>query len=69
VKSDGKIIFENTLAKGSVENWQAKENLELWIGRADALDLTFNGKHIGSPGSGRIRKVIFDHSGMKIVKK
>jgi hypothetical protein len=69
VKSDGKVIFENTLGKGSVKTWEAKDELELWVGRGDALDLTLNDNHLGSPGRGRIRRVIINREGMKIQKK
>ncbi len=69
VTSDGRVIFQNTLAEGSQMQWQADDQLELWVGRGDALDLTLNDTHIGSPGVGRIRRVIFDRSGMTIKKK
>ncbi len=69
VKSDGKIIFESTLDKGSSKIWEAKNELELWVGRGDALKLTLNDSYIGSPGSGSIRSVIINHEGMKVRKK
>ena len=69
VKSDGEVIFENTLSKNSVMTWEAKDELELWVGRGDALDLTLNDNHLGSPGRGRIRRVIINREGMKVHKK
>lgn len=69
VKSDGRIVFENILAKNSSSKWQAKKELELWVGRGEALTLSINGKDLGSPGSGRIRRVIIRHDGMKVQKK
>ncbi|NQT06000.1 MAG: DUF4115 domain-containing protein [Candidatus Omnitrophica bacterium] len=69
VKSDGNVIFVQTLPKGSVETWGADEELELWVGRAEALELTLNGKRLGSPGRGRIRRLIINKNGFKIGKK
>jgi cytoskeletal protein RodZ len=69
VTSDGKVIFQNTLAKGATRQWRADKELELWVGRGDALDLTLNDKHLGSPGVGRIRRVTINHEGMSIKKK
>lgn len=69
VKSDGNVIFEHTLAKGSIENWEARDELELWVGRAEALSFTLNGKALDSPGRGRIKKIIIDHYGLKVEKK
>ena len=69
VRSDGKTIFESTLDKGSSRIWEAKNELELWVGRGDALKLTLNDSYIGSPGSGSIRSVIINHEGMKVRKK
>ncbi|MFH1752675.1 MAG: RodZ domain-containing protein [Candidatus Omnitrophota bacterium] len=69
VRSDGKTIFENTLDKGASEIWEAKDELELWVGRGDALKLTLNDAYIGSPGSGSIRSVLITREGMKVRKK
>lgn len=69
VKSDGKVIFEHTLPAGSVENWKAQDELELWIGRAEALNFTLNGKKIDSPGKGRIRKLVIDRKGIRVEQK
>ncbi len=69
VKSDGKIIFEHTLSKGNIESWKADDELELWVGRAEALDLTLNNRHLGSPGQGRIKKLIINRTGLKIEER
>ncbi len=69
VKSDGKIIFEHTLPKGSEESWTADESFELWVGRAEALDFTLNDIKLSSPGRGRIKKLVVDHKGLHIEKK
>jgi len=50
VKADGKIIFQGVLAKGSSENWKAKEKIELWIADAGALQLEVNGRFLDRIG-------------------
>ena len=52
VKSDGTVIFQNVLPKGSQESWTAKEELELWTGNAGAMELILNGTPLGNPGIG-----------------
>ena len=69
VKSDGKVIFERTLPKDSAKEWTADNELEIWAGRAEALDLALNGRQLGSPGRGRVRKIIIDHEGMRVEKR
>ncbi len=46
VKADGQSIFGRTLPKGSRERWQAKERLELRIGKPEALEIFLNGEPI-----------------------
>lgn len=69
VKSDGKIIFENILEKDSQHDWRADKELELWVGRGEALNLTLNGEYLGSPGSGSIRSIKVTSEGIKVRKR
>lgn len=69
VKADGKIIFEHTLKKASVETWSAKKELELWVGKAEALNLSLNGVSLASPGSGRIKRIVINHNGLTVEEK
>lgn len=65
VKSDGTVIFQNVLPKGSKESWTAKEELELWTGNAGAMELSLNGRPLGSPGSGVKKGIKVTHEGLK----
>jgi len=64
IKSDGAVIFQNTLSKGSRESWVAKRELEIWTGNAKATKLTLNGKSLGSLGRGVKKGVKITHSGL-----
>lgn len=65
VKADGAVIFQNVLAKGSVENWTAKRELELWTGNAGAMRLTLNGKPLEGLGRGVRKGVRITHAGIQ----
>lgn len=62
LKKDGVIMFNNVLTRGVVESVVANENIELGIGKAEALDLTLNGMPIILPPN----KVKF---GLEITRK
>ena len=47
---DGKTAFEGILEKGKTENWQGKESIVLRAGNAGALEVTVNGKKLGTFG-------------------
>jgi len=70
VKADGKVVFQMTLAKGSMESWSADNRIELSGRNIEQLDMEVNGKHIGSLGGGerRIRKVVITQEGLTVKK-
>ncbi len=70
VKTDGEVVFEMTMKKGTIENWEAKKTIELSGRNISDLDLEVNGKHIGTLSSSnrRAKRVIITKEGL-IVKK
>ena len=69
VKKDGKVVFEDTLPKGGKKEWFAADKIELWVGRAEALNFTINGKSIGNIGKGKIKNIQISRRGLKIRNK
>ena len=69
IEEGGKTVFTGTLKKGDKKEIKSQKELELWIGRAEALSLTINGKHIGQIGRGTIKKVIINRQGLRIGKE
>ncbi len=65
VKADGRIIFQNTLQKGQVEKWQAKDEIELRIGKPEALYVYLNGKPINLKKAKVKRGLIITHEGIE----
>ena len=59
VISDGKLLFQGVLPKGSRETWKAGSRFRLQIGNAGALELTLNDKLLGMLGeNGQILKEV-----------
>ena len=66
VKSDGSVIFQDVLRKGSQENWTAKDELKLWTGNAGVMEMVLNGKPLGSPGIGVKKGIRVTREGLKL---
>ena len=66
IKSDGEVIFRNVLPKGSVEAWKAKKGIELWIGKAEALEFVLNGHSLGSLGRGVMKGILITRKGVEL---
>jgi len=68
VKSDGRVIFQNSLKKGRSESWQAKEKIELSLGNAGVVELEVNGKRI--PVLGRrgqaLKNILITRDGLSV---
>ncbi|MGB2706375.1 MAG: RodZ domain-containing protein [Candidatus Omnitrophota bacterium] len=69
VKKDGKTVFEGTLQKKEKKNWSAQNEIELWVGKAEALTFTINGRPLGKVGKGRIRNIRISRRGLKVEHK
>lgn len=65
VKSDNKTIFEKTLPKGKSERWQAKEKIELLIGKPEALEVFLNGRPVDLKKAGVKKGLIITHTGIE----
>ncbi|MBI2447090.1 MAG: DUF4115 domain-containing protein, partial [Candidatus Omnitrophica bacterium] len=63
---DGKKMFEEVLKEGSSEKWEANEKIELWVGKAEGLELERNGQPLGPLGYGIIKNILITREDMKI---
>lgn len=66
VISDGTVIYEDILKKGSQENWQAKKSLKISTGRAEALNAELNGARLGPLGKGVVKGILITKDGLKL---
>ena len=65
VKADGSVVFQNVLAKGAKESWDAQKELELWTGNAGAMNLALNGKPLEGVGRGVRKGIRITHAGIE----
>ena len=65
VKKDGVLMFKRVMPKGAVESFTPKEMLEIYVAKAEAIELILNGKSLGSPGRGIIKDLEITRSGIK----
>ena len=63
---DGVLIFSRVMAKDLVENITANESIELEISRAQALDLTLNGRPIALPTKSSIFTLVITRKGVRL---
>ena len=50
VQVDGQAAFEGTVEKGKEMSWKGKESVEIRAGNAGGIQVTFNGKDMGTLG-------------------
>ena len=50
VKVDGNIVLSETVKAGTNLNWKANQQIDITVGNAGAVDITFNGQPAGKLG-------------------
>ena len=66
LKKDGVTIFKRVLPKGAEEVFTANRSINMFVGRAEAIEIIVNGKSLGAPGKGVIRNIEVTSSGVNI---
>ncbi|MCQ9206734.1 MAG: DUF4115 domain-containing protein [Omnitrophica bacterium] len=69
VSVDGKSEFEGTLTKGKKKTFSAANDIKLWAGRAEALNVAINKTSIGKIGKGNVKNITISRQGLKIGRK
>ena len=70
VLSDGKPVFSNELQANETKMIEGSEKVRVLVGNAGGLDISLNGKPIGSIGpKGQVRVVELTPSGFQIVPR
>ncbi|MFA1539327.1 helix-turn-helix domain-containing protein [Actinomadura monticuli] len=61
IGDNGRTLFIGTLRKGDTKDFTAKKKVKLVVGVGGSVNLTVNGKDIGSPGKGKgVQRLSFD---------
>ncbi|MBN2453392.1 MAG: helix-turn-helix domain-containing protein [Candidatus Omnitrophica bacterium] len=66
MRTDGNLIFERVLTKGTAEVFTADKVINIYTAKGEAIELILNGIALGSPGRGLIRNIEVTRSGFKI---
>ncbi len=65
VTCDGKVLFQSILHRDTQERWLANQSVEIWTGNSSNMSLVLNGRSLGSPGKGVVKKMLITRSGVK----
>jgi cytoskeleton protein RodZ len=67
-KVDGKVVFHGVLVRGRSETWHAKEQVELALGDAGAVELQVNDQRFTTLGrrGQSLKNVVINKDGLKI---
>ena len=66
LKKDGVLIFKRVLSKGAVETLTANNSVNMFVARAEAIEILVNGKSQGVPGRGVIRDLEVTSNGVRV---
>lgn len=66
LKKDGVLLFKTVLAAGTVETFTAYKSINIYIAKANAVDLILNGRYLGLPRKGVIRDLEITSKGIRI---
>jgi len=64
VKADGNVIFKRVLDKGKSQEFKASKNFKIWVGKASGVKLYLNDIPLGSIGTGVVKNILIDRSGI-----
>ena len=48
--ADGKVVYEGTVEANQTKRWTGKKEVIVTAGNAGAIDVTYNGQHVGKLG-------------------
>jgi len=66
LRKDGNLLFKRVLQKGSVELFTAYDSINIYAAKGEAIELTLNGKYLGSPGTGLIKDLEITRRGVRL---
>lgn len=68
VQKDGDVVFNGTLPKDSKEVWSADKEIDLRVGKLEAIEFTINDEYYGKIGNG-VEDIVINDKGIKLGKK
>lgn len=65
LKKDGEILFKRVLPKGSDETFSITSRANIFVGRAESIEIIVDGRSFGSPGRGVMRDIEVTSTGIR----
>jgi cytoskeletal protein RodZ len=66
LKKDGVTIFKRVLPKGAEETFTPNSSVNIFVARAESIEISVNGQPLGSPGRGVIRNLEVTSNGFRV---
>ncbi|MFH1189095.1 MAG: RodZ domain-containing protein [Candidatus Omnitrophota bacterium] len=66
MKTDGVLMFERVLTKGTAEVFTADKVINIYAANGNSIELVLNGKPVGSLGKGVLKNIEITRAGVKI---
>lgn len=66
VRSDGKVISQGVLTKGSKEMLEANNRFNIWTGKVEALSFSVNNRQLDIKGKGVVKDIRITHDGIEM---
>lgn len=66
LKKDGVVMFKRVLSKGAVETFTANSSVNMFVARAEAIEILVNGKPQDVPGRGILRDLEVTSNGVRV---
>lgn len=66
LKTDRNLLFSRVLPKGTAEEFTADKVIQIYVAKAEAIELILNGRNLGSPGRGIIEDLEITRTGLKV---
>jgi len=68
INKDDELVFAGILPKGEKQTWECNKNIELRVGKLEALEFTINKKYFGIIGTG-VENVVVNKEGIRVGSK
>ncbi|MFA4981649.1 MAG: helix-turn-helix transcriptional regulator [Candidatus Omnitrophota bacterium] len=65
LKADDRLIFKRVMPKGSVETFTAKNSFNIYVAKAESIELSLNGQSF-SPGKGVVENIEITRKGIRV---
>jgi len=66
LKKDGVLLFDRVMPKDMLETFTADSRINIFVAKAESIEITVNGRSFGSPGRGVLKDLEITRSGIRV---